>query len=316
MPLIEAVEGPHKTVSAGDTAFQVGLPGQRPDPESKQRLPSGIGRYKVRGRLGQGGMGQVYEAWDPWLRREVAVKTLKEPLAKDARTVQRFRREAEALARFSHPALVSVYDVGEGFIVLELLAGETLAARLKRERLLQPPEALRILKDLGDALDHIHAGGVVHRDLKPHNVMILPDGRAKLMDFSVAHVSWAPMTRTGELIGAPAYFAPEQIARGRVSPASDRYALGAVAFEMLTGQRPFVETSLGSMLESIVLDSAPPASSINNSLPATVDAVLARVLDKDPQRRHASARELVEALTEAFSRSRRRASQGRSLWSW
>ena len=207
-------------------------------------LPARIGPYEIRGLLGEGAMGRVYRAYDPRARREVAVKTLKPPFATDPRATLRLKREAQVVGLFSHPALVPVHDVGRDYIVQELVDGETLAARLRRVGPLAPSLALPMLATIADALDHVHKRGVVHRDIKPGNVLLVRDGRVKVTDFGVAHLSWAPLTRSHEMIGSPAYMAPEQITRGEVEARTDLYALAVVAFETLTGTHPFAGFSL------------------------------------------------------------------------
>jgi serine/threonine-protein kinase len=245
-------------------------------------------------------MGRVYRAYDPKRSREVAIKTLKEPFASDARALERFRREAQVVGRLSHPALVRVYALGRGFIVQELVEGESLAARIAREGALPATEAVPVLRAVASALDHIHGHGIVHRDLKPANVLLSVHGGAKVTDFGVAHLASAPMTRTGEMIGSPAYMSPEQVERGEVDARSDLYTLGVLAFEALTGALPFHRRSLGALLESVVHDDAPPASVLNPALTPGVDAVLAAALAKEPDERFPSARAFVRALERAL----------------
>jgi len=288
--------GAEETAIGAETVLQVRRPGGGSEP-----APERIGRYVVRALLGEGSMGRVWRAVDPETGREVAIKTLKEAFARDATAMKRFCREAEAVGRFDHPGLVSVLDVGEDFIVLELVEGESLAARLARQGALPPPVAIPILAGVAEALDHIHARGVVHRDVKPSNVIVGPGGAVKLTDFGIAHLTWAPMTRTGELIGSPAYMAPEQIVLGEVEPASDIYALGVVAYEVLTGRRALGEgKGLGELLLKIAFGPAPSVREARPDLPAVVDAVLAKALAKDPAERFPSARMLVATLAVAL----------------
>ncbi len=275
-------------------------PRRVPASAEPEGLPSHVGHLEIRGFLGEGAVGRVYRAFDHRAGREVAVKKVRQALARDENVMRRFRREAETVERLTHPNLVSVYDVGPDHMVLELVDGESLEERLEREGTLSASETVALLQQMAEALDYIHARGVVHRDVKPSNILVLPDGTVKITDFGIAHLSWAPITRTGELIGSPAYMAPEQIALGDVEPASDVYALGVVAYQCLTGKRPFAGKSIGGLLRSVVYDTAPAATERNASLPAGVDAVLARALDKDPDERHACARDLVAALRDAL----------------
>jgi eukaryotic-like serine/threonine-protein kinase len=264
--------------------------------------PARVGRYQVRGLLGEGAMGRVYRAYDPLERREVAIKTLKEAFASDDRALVRFRREADVASRCPHPGLVAVYDVGARYIVQELVEGESLEARLGRAGRFAPDEALPTLRAMAGALDHLHRCGVVHRDLKPANVMLTPGGSVKIADFGFAHVIGATLTRSGEMIGSPAYMAPEQIRGGDVDAAADLYALGVVAYEMLTGQVPFRGRSVGRVLESIVRDPPPLPSAACPGLPGAVDAVLAGALAKDPRGRPASGGAFVRALASVLAR--------------
>jgi eukaryotic-like serine/threonine-protein kinase len=287
-------------VAAAETL--VGLPRRRaaPPPPAPAR-PSAIGRYEVRGLLGEGAMACVYRALDPIEGREVAVKTLKEPFASDPRTLDRFRREAEIVSRLAHPRLVAVLDVGETWFVQELVEGECLASRLRHEPRLSPAEIVATLGAIADALDHIHAHGVVHRDLKPANVILTASAGVRLADFGVAHVVGTSLTPPDQVIGSPAYMAPEQITRSEVDARSDLYALAVVAYEMLAGKRPFRGRGIGRLLESIVRDEPPRATELSPWLPPAVDAVLAAALAKNPDRRPPSADAFVRALVVALS---------------
>lgn len=275
-------------------------PRRLPAPAEPEGLPSHVGHLEIRGLLGEGAIGRVYRAFDPVTGREVAVKRVRETLSRDENVMKRFRREAETVERLTHPNLVRVHDVGSDHMVLDLVEGESLGERLERDGTLPPEEAVALLQQMAEALDYIHARGIVHRDVKPSNVLVLPDGTVKITDFGIAHLSWAPITRTGELIGSPAYMAPEQIALGDVEPASDVYALGVVAYQCLTGERPFNGKSVGALLRSVVYDTPPAATERNPSLPGRVDAVLARALAKDPDERFACARDFVAALKDSL----------------
>jgi len=259
-------------------------------------MPTRIGRYEVEGLLGEGAMGRVYRARDPRSGDPVAVKVIKKPFCDDAQAMKRFIREAEAVSRLSHPGLVGVVEAGKGFIALELIEGESLDAMFARRGAFSPGELLPILRAIGDVLDYIHARGVIHRDVKPSNILVPYEGGVKLTDFGVAHLSWEPMTRTGELLGSPAYMAPEQITLGDVEPASDLHALGVVAWEGLVGRRPFDAPTFAGLMMRVTTRQAPSAHRARPSLPPEVDAVFARALAKDPDERFASARAFVEAL--------------------
>jgi serine/threonine-protein kinase len=247
-------------------------------------------------------MGRVFRAVDPRSGREFAVKTLKEPYASEPLALERLRREAEALRVFSHHAFVAIHHVGRDHIVQDLVVGESLGARLRRTGRFSPAEALPLLFTLAEALDHMHDRGVVHRDLKPENVMLTLDGKVKVTDFGLAHLAWAPLTRSHEMLGSPAYMAPEQITAGEVEPRSDQYALAVVAYEMLTGRAPFRATGVGRLLEIIVREPPPAASESGASLPESIDAVFARALAKDPWDRFISCRAFVRELRAALAR--------------
>jgi len=272
--------------------------------------PTSIGRYEIRGELGQGSMGIVYEAFDPLLGREIALKTIR-PLtgtADELATYEaRFFAEARAAARLSHPGIVIVHDVGrdpEGgmlFIALERLRGRTLAERLRGETPLPWREALAILFRLAQALDHAHRNGVVHRDVKPENVMLLPDGEPKLMDFGIAKLDAGSQTAAGQVFGTPRYMSPEQACAQPVDARSDIFSLGAVAYLALTGRQAFDAPSVPAILSRILRDEAEPPSRHVPGLPPALDSVLARALAKAPETRYQSGRALAEDLEDVLA---------------
>jgi TonB family protein len=264
-------------------------------------IPEKFGRYEVQGELGDGAMGRVYRAFDPIVRRAVAVKTIKsEYLSKNEAPdyLRRFRREAQAAGVLNHPSIVSIFDVGENYLVMELLEGKTLQAALQEKGKLEPAEALRILTPVAEGLDHAHKAGILHRDIKPANIMVLPDGRAKLMDFGVAHVetSTSVMTTAGQIFGSPSYMSPEQVSGAEVDSRSDLYSLAVVAYEVLTGQRPFQGTSLTSIIYKVMSEVPAPPRQWNSTLPARYDEVFERALAKDPNRRYDTGSEFLAAL--------------------
>jgi TonB family protein len=262
-------------------------------------IPEKFGRYEVLSELGDGAMGRVYHAFDPIVRRAVAVKTIKaEYLTKDEAPeyLRRFRREAQAAGVLNHPSIVSIFDVGENYLVMELLEGKTLQALLQEKGKLDPAEALRILTPVAEALDHAHKAGILHRDIKPANIMVLPDGRAKLMDFGVAHVETSVMTTAGQIFGSPSYMSPEQVSGNETDSRSDLYSLAVVAYEVLTGQRPFQGTSLTSIIYKVMSEVPAPPRQWNSALPARYDEVFERALLKDPTKRYATGSEFLAAL--------------------
>lgn len=260
-----------------------------------------LGRYRLDSVLGRGGMADVWRATDVKLARTVAVKVIHAAYAKDPHFVERFMREARVVASLEHPNILPVYDFGEEdgmpFLVMPHLAGGTL-----RDRLNGAPAPLGLaaawIRQLADALDAAHAAGVLHRDVKPANVLIGKDDRLFLADFGIAKMAetMTGLTATGVVVGTPLYMAPEQ-AQGRpASPATDRYALAVVAYEILAGRPPFEGDNPLSLMHQHVSSPAPALSSRVGGLPAGLDAVLAAALSKDPARRPPTCRALADAV--------------------
>jgi hypothetical protein len=270
------------------------------------------GRYRVERLLGRGGMGSVYEATQIEIGRRVALKLLNRELVSDPQAVERFRREARAAGRLQHPNAVTIYDFGieengEAFLAMELLDGPTLRDELRARAPLSPREVVDVLAPVADAVDAAHAEGIIHRDLKPDNIMLVRqgDGRTvKVLDFGIAKLAAPEMgggTLTGTgVIGTPFYMSPEQGEGVRLDARSDVYALGVIAFEMLTGQVPFrAETPVATVVKHI--NTPPPRpSSFVPSLAGPVEAAVLHALEKDPARRPQTARALVDELRAAL----------------
>ena len=259
-----------------------------------------FGRYEIQQEIGEGAMGRVFKAWDPLVRRVVAIKTIRrEFLTQETQEeyLRRFRREAQAAGRLSHPNIVGVYDVGDDYFVMELLEGVSLQDVLAHRGLLPLAEALRILTPVAEAIDYAHHAGVIHRDVKPANIMIPPDGRPKLMDFGVACLPTSVITDSGQSFGSPSYMAPEQIASDDVTTRADLFSFGVVAYEALTGKRPFQGDSITAIIYRIVHEPAPPPRSLNDDLPAHHDDVFHRALAKDPANRFPTAKSFIAALS-------------------
>jgi serine/threonine protein kinase len=253
--------------------------------------------YEIRERIGRGGMASVYRAWQSGMNREVAVKVLSADLGEAAEYPGRFEREVQVTATLEHPAILPIYDHGiDGdvhYIVMRLLTGGSLAERLEREGRPDPPEALRILERLADGLDHAHRRGVVHRDLKPGNILFDIEGNPYLVDFGIAGlVDAGSVLLTAEVaIGTPLYIAPEQVTGGAVDGRADQYALGVIAYELLTGEPPFGgTTAMAVLLQHVQTDPQP------GELPEPVFAPLRRALSKEPDQRFGSVTEFVHAL--------------------
>jgi serine/threonine protein kinase len=267
-------------------------------------------RYRVVRHIASGGMAGVWEAHDELLGRSVAVKVLAGHLSEDDRARQRFAREARAAAGLSsHAHVVTIYDVGEhdgrAFMVMELMRGGTVAERLKAGRAISDDTALRWLREAASALDAAHEAGVVHRDIKPGNLLLDDHDRLAIADFGIARLAMEDqLTATGQVLGTASYISPEQAVGEAATPASDRYALAVVAFELLTASKPFQAEHFAAQARAHVEDLPPLATERDPSLPRGVDAVLERGMAKDPDERWDSATEMVDALDAAMSVTR------------
>jgi serine/threonine-protein kinase len=275
-------------------------------PATKPRI-SLPARYRVIGHVANGGMASVWAAEDELLSRTVAVKILSAGFAADPSASKRFQREAKAAARVSvHPNVVTIYDIGEHeghpFIVMEYLPGGTIAERLKGRRAIPRDLALRWLAQAAAALDAAHAAGIVHRDVKPANLLLDKDDRLAVADFGIATLAAeASLTQTGDVLGTAAYLSPEQALGRTATSASDRYSLAVVAYELLTGRRPFAADTPAAQLVQHVDAQPPRPSQLRTDLPAGVDAALARGMAKDPADRPKTARELVAGIERALN---------------
>jgi serine/threonine-protein kinase len=272
-------------------------------------------RYEIGGVLGRGGMAEVHRGRDLRLGREVAVKVLRSDLARDPSFQVRFRREAQAAASLNHPAIVAVYDTGEDrttsgatpYIVMEYVEGETLRDVLRREGRLEPTRAMQLAADICGALDFSHRNGIVHRDVKPGNVMITPQGTVKVMDFGIARAvsdSAATMTSTAAVIGTAQYLSPEQARGEAVDARSDVYSVGCLLYELVTGAPPFTGDSPVSVAYQHVREDPRLPSSINPEIPPELDAILLKAMSKNPANRYQSAAEMRNDLLRAIAGQR------------
>jgi eukaryotic-like serine/threonine-protein kinase len=258
-------------------------------------------RYQVEARIGAGGMAEVYRGFDPVLSRTVAIKVLLPQFARDASFVGRFRREAQAAARLNHPNIVGVYDTGQDdgtqFIVMEFVEGRTLGEFLATGRRPTPVQSAEIAQKICSALAAAHAQGVIHRDIKPGNVMVTRDGTVKVMDFGIARVL-GPETapQTSAVLGTASYLSPEQAQGSPVDARTDIYSLGAVLYEMLAGRPPFTGDSPVAVAYKQVNERPATPSSLNADVPARLDAVVMKALSKNPANRYQSAEEFSEDL--------------------
>jgi eukaryotic-like serine/threonine-protein kinase len=261
------------------------------------------GRYRVIRKLGTGGMANVYLAEDQELGRSVAIKMLDERHSQDEQFVERFRREASSAAGLSHPNIVSIYDRGQAegtyYIAMEYIEGRTLKELLVTRGPTPIPVALDYTRQILAALGFAHKNGIVHRDIKPHNVVVAPDGRLKVMDFGIARSGTSQMTETGSIIGTAQYLSPEQAKGAPVTPASDIYSVGIVLYEMLTGTVPFTgETPLEIAMKHLSATPLPPSEK-RHEVPPEIDAIVLRALAKDPTARYQSAEEMDADLARA-----------------
>jgi serine/threonine protein kinase len=265
-----------------------------------------LGQYEVQDFIGQGAMGLVYRAYHAQLQRTGAVKVL-QGIAPDADSTARFRHEAQAIAQMRHPNIVNVYDFGEHdgtpYMIIEYVPGGSLANRLSQGPL-DPAVSLKYLRGIASGLDYAHGLGIVHRDVKPANVLLEKDDSPVLADFGLAKLLQGSSLKsmTGVTTGTPAYMAPEQVTGSKVGPAADRYALATIAYEMLTGVIPFDGEGLMELLYAHVHREPAPPSARNHSLGPRVDAVIMRGLAKDPAARWDSCTAMVDALSAALTR--------------
>ena len=268
-----------------------------------------LGRYTIQGMIGRGGMANVYKAFQPALERVVALKVMRAALTEDPEFVERFRREARAVARLEHPNIVQIYDFdeidGHSVLAMQFLDGGTLKERLTEVGgPLPPPEAARIVRGVAEALDHAHSLDIVHRDVKPSNVMLTKLGRVVVTDFGIAKMlgsSTTQYTQTGVGVGTPDYMSPEQGQGMPIDRRADVYALGAVAYEMLTGRVPFTAETPLAVVFKHVRDPLPRPSSLNPAIGPAIEAVLDKAMAKQPDDRYPTAGAFAAALEEAVA---------------
>ena len=261
-----------------------------------------LGQYEVLELIGKGGMGEVYRGFDTQLKRDVALKVLPEQFSRDSERLARFRREAQAAGRLSHPKIVAVYDYGEegdlAYIAMEYVAGKELKNYFEAGVHLEIKDCLHIMLQLLDALDYSHRRGVIHRDIKPSNIMIASDGNIKITDFGIAKIDTSDLTQAGMVLGTPTYMSPEQFMGKEIDGRSDLYSAGVLLYQMLTGERPFVGSPITIMNK--VLHQAPvPPSHYNPKVSPELDLVILRSMAKAPEERYQNATEFMRALKRA-----------------
>ncbi|MGF1473591.1 MAG: Stk1 family PASTA domain-containing Ser/Thr kinase [Rubrobacteraceae bacterium] len=260
------------------------------------------GRYSILRTLGGGGTARVYLAHDEVLDRDVALKVLRDQYAEDTEFAERFKREARNAASLSHPNIVSVYDRGvdedgTSYIAMEHVPGGSLKERISQEGFLDADASVQIASQITKALEAAHGRGVIHRDIKPHNILLTSEGQVKVADFGIARASASTsISRTNLVLGTASYMSPEQALGESVDPRSDLYSLGVVLFEMLTGQLPYTADNPVAVSMKHVNESLRPPKEVNPEIPASLDAVVTKLLAKDPADRYQGATELAEDL--------------------
>src|SRR3954447_11647911 len=256
-----------------------------------------IGRYKIVRELGRGAMGIVYHAIDPNIGRPVAIKTIRFAPTRKPEELERMRerlfREARSAGILSHPGIVTIYDVDQqddlAYIAMEYVDGPTLEQLLNDSGPLTPEKMFSILGQTAVALDYAHSKGIVHRDIKPANIMVTADGTTKITDFGIAKLATSDsMTMTGSIVGTPHYMSPEQVQGQAVDGRSDQFSLAVIAYEMLTGEKPFTGYTMPTILFKIVREAPQAPQNINPSLGWAIETVLARALAKTPDERYKS----------------------------
>ena len=269
-----------------------------------------LGRYELEELVGEGGMSSVYRAYDTVLERKVAIKVLHEHFSRDPEYVERFRREARAIARLAHPNVVTVIDRGEWegrqLIVFEHVAGENLKTAIDRDGPLPVERALALACQIAQALSFAHELGIVHRDVKPHNVLLDGSGTAKVTDFGIARAldSDEALTVTGTVLGTGQYLSPEQANGERGDERSDQYSLGVLIYELLTGQVPYTGDNLMAVAMRHVRDPVPSVRAVRSDVPGRVDAVITRAMSKRPEDRFGSMDALAAALESCLAEVR------------
>ncbi len=264
---------------------------------------SHLGRYEVVGEIGQGAMGVVYKARDPLIDRIVAIKTINLNLADDEKEEYegRFYQEAKAAGRLSHQNIVTVFDVGKSgdiaYIAMEYLQGRELRDILDEEKQLPVEQALDIVIQVAQGLAYAHEHNIIHRDVKPSNIMVVRDGHVKITDFGIARMESASVrTQTGMVLGSPKYMSPEQVTGKHLDQCSDVFSLGVMLYEMLAGQVPFAGENVNAIMYQIINTTPPPPSTLNSKVPNMLNFIVAKALSKDVANRYQSAKEFASDL--------------------
>src|SRR5262245_14246842 len=269
-------------------------------------IPPNIGRYQVQPSIGFGAMGAVYKAFDPLIKRTLAIKTIRLDIPKGSPQyksfLERFYHEARISGTLSHPNIVTLFDIGEEqeipYLAMEYVEGETIASMLERGVKFDPERVIGLVSQIAAAIDYAHSRGVIHRDIKPSNLILAEGDRVKVTDFGIAKLADAEMTQSGALLGTPSYMSPEQAMGDKLDGRSDIFSLGICAFEMLSGEQPFPGNNVTSILYKLVhVDPVEPANlGMNGLVPAKWHEVFGKVLAKKPDERYQTASDFVHDL--------------------
>ena len=267
-------------------------------------------RYEIRKLIGEGGMANVYLGYDTILERDVAIKVLRGDLADDEKFVRRFRREAQSASLLNHPNIVQIYDVGEDdgnfYIVMEFINGQTLKQLIKKRGKLSVPEVVDIMTQLTDGLAHAHDSYIIHRDIKPQNIMILDDGMVKITDFGIAMaINASDLTQTNSVMGSVHYLPPEQASGKGSTIKSDIYSLGIMMYEMLAGVMPFRGETAVEIAMKHLKNPMPSVIKKNESVPQSVENIILKATAKNPKNRYNNVRELYDDLKTCQDKSRK-----------
>ncbi|TFG37390.1 MAG: PEGA domain-containing protein [Desulfobacterales bacterium] len=273
------------------------------------------GRYEVVEELGKGSMGVVYKAHDPHIDRHVALKVLRQERMSSENYVRRFLKEAKAIGRLSHPGIVSVYDIGQDqgsiYIAMELLQGLSLQEVIRQKKL-NIEQIIDLISQVGEALDYLHRSGIIHRDIKPTNIIITPEGRAKITDFGIARIedtSAHQQTQIGEILGTPEYMSPEQVEGKPVDNRSDLYSLGVILYELMAGRRPFKGDHIVVLFHAIIQETPVEPAKINQAIPAELSRLVMKSISKSPADRFPSGAEMAARLKESLAKPDRQPSE-------
>ncbi|MBV8507289.1 MAG: serine/threonine protein kinase, partial [Alphaproteobacteria bacterium] len=267
-----------------------------------------IGRYRIETLLGTGAMGEVYRAHDPAIDRSVAIKVVRPELVAGnggEQLLERFRREARAAGRRFHPNIVAIWDFGDDngmpFLVMELVEGQSLDQLIRSSGPLAPGRSVAIITQVLSALGFAHGNGIVHRDIKPSNIMVLQDDQVKVADFGIARLEASEFTIVGDLLGTPAYMAPEQLSGGTIDHRTDLFATGVILFEMLTGVKPFRGKSITEIMSFMEKRGPEDIRALNPAIPEAMKHVIAKSLAFEPPQRYLDAAAFSKAVAEAMS---------------